>query len=205
MNTLRLKRIIYGLPVLLIIVGASILISSGSSSAAGDVVYVWIESIPGPSMDINHLHWIEVSSFSIGVSHDSSNPSTGQPLRKPVFGPLKVIKSYDMASPKIALRAAFGTNIPMACVEVDQNVGEISTNVIHVTLEYVSVSSVDTTITEGTNPTLMEVVSLTYGIICWQYTPVSPDGTPGSPIATQWNVNGNVYVPVSSCVPCPQH
>ena len=103
MNTLRLKRIIHGVAVLLIIVGASILIHPGVSSSAPDVVYVYIEGIRGPSQDANHVGWIEASSFSMVLTGASTHPAT-----KPVFGPLRVVKPYDMASPKIALTAALG-------------------------------------------------------------------------------------------------
>ena len=96
--------------MLLIIVGASILILPGVSSSAPDVVYLYIDGIRGPSQDERHMRWIEASSFSLGLTGGTGGPGGS----KPVFGPLRVVKPFDMASPQIALNAARGMRIPMA-------------------------------------------------------------------------------------------
>jgi len=148
---------------------------------SASMVYVSM-GIKGSSQEALHLNWIEASSFSMGVS-DNYSGSSGT-LNKPTFQPVTITKQYDMASPTIAYNCATAKSIKQVVIEIDQfNVGKLYTP-IHIELDNALISSVNSTLTEGASPSLMEVVSLTYSKICWMYTPLKQDGTTDTPVTS---------------------
>src|SRR5690606_28022874 len=83
-----------------------------SAGAAVDM-YLKIEGIDGESTDKNHKDWIEVQSFSWGMSNSASlSTGGGTGVGKAQFIDLKIGKNLDRASPNLFLHGAQGRHIP---------------------------------------------------------------------------------------------
>jgi type VI secretion system secreted protein Hcp len=171
----------------------------GNSSA----IYVRIEGITGPSLEINHQNWIEAYSFSMGVTDPGAQVGgTTAGRTRPVLKPVTIVKPFDRASPQIALDAATGIHIPNVCIEVTTPTGNDSVSPIKVGLQDVQIASVDSTVAEGQYSRLKEVVTLSYKKIFWQYSLMKADGSPDATIITGWDAVRNVSIIAASIPPC---
>ena len=76
--------------------------------------FIKIEGIPGESTDDAHADWIEVLSYSCGVSQPASGSASsggGASAERADFQDFSIVKALDKASPKLALACADGTHI----------------------------------------------------------------------------------------------
>jgi type VI secretion system secreted protein Hcp len=209
MKTLTLKRSIRGSTVLLFtlffcaLLFPNLTFSQDYEGGSRSAIYIRIAGIVGPGTEINHPGWIEAYSFSMGVTDPGAQVGgTGTGRARPILKPVTIVKPFDMASPQIALDAATGIHIPNVCIEVTTPVGENSVSPIKVGLKDVQIASVDSTIAEGQFSRLKEVVTLSYKIIYWQYSPQKPDGSFDSTIITGWDASRNVSLSATSVPPC---
>jgi type VI secretion system secreted protein Hcp len=71
--------------------------------------FVKIDEIPGESTDDKHKDWMEVSSFAWAATQKTSataSSSGGASTERATFDDLTFSKTYDKASPKLALACA---------------------------------------------------------------------------------------------------
>ena len=83
--------------------------------------FIKIEGIPGESTDDAHADWIEVLSYSCGVSQPASGSASsggGASAERADFQDFSIVKALDKASPKLALACADGTHIGEIILEL---------------------------------------------------------------------------------------
>lgn len=79
-------------------------------------IYMKIDTIEGESRDAAHPGWIDVESFSWGVTQPGAHPSTASRCS---FHSFSFTKRMDKASSKLAQAALTGQPIPTVTVEVN--------------------------------------------------------------------------------------
>ena len=153
--------------------------------------YLKIDPIKGESTDDAHKDWIEVESFSHGVSQPVSGPSGtgGRGAARADFDPFMVNKSVDKASVDLHLHCATGQHIRKLELEVCQETGE-KVCYLKYELENVMVQSVS--VSGGGSMRPQETVAFVYDKISWTYTAIKNDGSAGDKVGPKiWNLETN--------------
>jgi type VI secretion system secreted protein Hcp len=154
--------------------------------------YMNIEPMKGESTDTAHTDWVEVESFSNGLSQPMSGPSGtgGRAASRADFGAFVVNKSVDASTPDLNLYCAKGEHIAKLVLEVCQETGE-KVCYLKYELENVMVQSVS--ISGGGSMRPSESVAFVYDKISWTYTAINNDGTSGSKTGPKkWNLEENI-------------
>jgi type VI secretion system secreted protein Hcp len=132
--------------------------------------FVKIKNIPGESSEANHKEWIEVLSYSFGVSNSSSPHSAvgGGTTERANFQDISLTKFLDKASPKLLGASASGLHLEEVLIEFMKGVGEKSEKALEIKLEDVIISSYQLGGSRGDGlPT--DSFSLSYGKIKQTY------------------------------------
>lgn len=160
---------------------------------AGDM-FLKFEGIDGESTDAKHEKWIAIESFTHNVTQPVSAASGtgGRTGGKADFGDFIFTKTIDSATPELYLHCANGKHIPK--VDIDFCLATEDKHVyMTYTLEDVIVSSVtpagSNSDADGAKPA--EQVSIAYGQIEWEYTPIDDSGNPGAAIKKGWDLEKN--------------
>ena len=153
--------------------------------------YLKIDPIKGESTDTAHAEWIEVESFSSGLSQPMSGASGtgGRAASRADFDAFVVNKSVDASTPDLNLYCAQGKHIAKLELEVCQETGE-KVCYLKYELENVMVQAVN--ISGGGSERPSESVAFVYDKISWTYTAINNDGTAGSATGPKiWNLQEN--------------
>ena len=147
-------------------------------------MFLKLSGIAGESTDPNHPNEIVALGFSQGVTG-------GGGTTRASFSDLTVSKRVDAATPLLYLNAAQSTHLDQAVLTVRSSTsGQKPIEFYQIILTDVFITGVQTSGDTGTDrPT--ESVSLKFAKIEWRYVPVNPDGSPGTPIITTWNLAAN--------------
>jgi type VI secretion system secreted protein Hcp len=135
---------------------------------AGDC-FLKIDGIPGESTDEKHKEWIEVMSYSHGVSQMAGGDrSTGGAATsgRCSHQDFSIVKALDKASPTLDLFCCQGKHIPNVVVELCRATGN-KEKYMEYKMTDVIVSSVSVGGGGGGLPT--ESVTFNYGKITWNY------------------------------------
>ena len=135
---------------------------------AGDC-FLKIDGIPGESTDEKHKEWIEILSFSHGVSQMvSGERSTGgaASAERCTHQDLSIVKSLDKASPTLDLFCCEGRHIDKVTLELCRAAGE-KEKYMEYKMEKVLITSVSIGGGGGGLPT--ESVTFNYGKLTWNY------------------------------------
>ncbi len=155
--------------------------------------FVKIDGIPGESTDDKHKNWIEILSFSHGLTQPASAASatTGRSAERVDVEDFSIVKVLDKATPTLHLACCDGRHIKKVEMELCEAGGDKHPYMKY-TLEDVIVSGVRPGgSSEGGDAKPLEEVSLNFGKIRWEYTPLKQDGSPGSPMRTGWSLEEN--------------
>ncbi len=153
-------------------------------------VYLKIEGIDGESTDDAHADWIELMSFSHGVSQMVSPASStgGRTGGRVDFQDFSVVKEVDKATPDLNLHCCNGKHIPKIEIECC-----LATEDKHTFLKYeledVIISSISIGGGGGGKPT--ESVTFAFGKMKWEYTPIDDTGSPGAAVDRTWDLELN--------------
>jgi type VI secretion system secreted protein Hcp len=153
-------------------------------------MFLKIDEIPGESTDDKHKDWIELLSYSHGVSQPSRVVGGGgaEPCKHEDFS---LVKLLDKASPKLALYCCDGKHFPKVEIELCRATGDKQKYMEYV-LSDVIVSSVKPSAGTRINDVLpLEEVSFNYGKIEWTYTIIGEDGLPAGDVIAQWDLTAN--------------
>lgn len=155
-------------------------------------MFLKIEGLDGESTDEAHDKWIEVLSFSHGVSQPVSGASAtgGRTGGRADFMDMGVVKTIDNASPDLNIKCAKGEHIPKVELELCLASGEKHTFMKY-TLEDCVITSVAPGGSAGGESKPLENLTIAYGKIKWEYTPIDHTGSPGSPTDRTWNLETN--------------
>jgi len=89
--------------------------------------FLKIDGIDGESTDHKHSKWIEVLSFSFGVSQETSGSASSGGARtgeRVDLSDFSIVKTVDAASPKLNLHCCNGKHIKSVTVEVCRATGD---------------------------------------------------------------------------------
>jgi type VI secretion system secreted protein Hcp len=156
-------------------------------------VFLKIGTIPGESTDSKHADWIEISSFSNGVSQSSSGSRSDAGAAsggRADFADFTLTKNVDKASPKLMLSCAKGEHIALITIELCRATGD-KTKYLEYKLSDVIVSSVSVGgSAAGDLPT--ENVSLNFGKIETTYFATDhKTGAAKGQVAANWDLTTN--------------
>jgi type VI secretion system secreted protein Hcp len=132
-------------------------------------VFLQIEGIPGESTDEKHKNWIEVTSYSHGISQMATGArSTGGAATagRCDHQDLSIVKELDKASPELNLHCCNGKHIKKVTLELCRATEDKQPYMNYI-LEDVIVSSVSIGGGGGGIPT--ESVAFNYGKMNWVY------------------------------------
>lgn len=155
-------------------------------------MFLKIEGIDGESSDDKHQKWIEILSYSHGVSQPVSGVSAtgGRTGGRADFQNMSISKTIDNATPDLNIKCAKGEHIPKVELELCLASGEKHTFMKY-TLEDCIVTSVQPGGSAGAEVKPLESVSFAYGKIKWEYTPIDHTGKPGSATDRTWDLEAN--------------
>ena len=89
--------------------------------------FLKIEGIDGESLDDKHKNWIEIQSYSMGVSQmggGSRSSSGAASAQRADFSDFAVVKYLDKTSPKLFQHCADGKHIPTITLQLHRATGE---------------------------------------------------------------------------------
>lgn len=156
--------------------------------------YLKLDGIDGESTDDKHKNWIEIYSFSWGMSNPSTvgSGTTGLTAGKVSISSFNVMKSTDGASVKLASHAAQGKHIKSMEVHCCATTGDKHNYVVY-KMEPVMVDSIQWSGSSGGDDRPTESVSFSFGKVTYEYTPIGPDGKAGKKVGPEgWDLTKNV-------------
>jgi type VI secretion system secreted protein Hcp len=155
--------------------------------------YLKIDGIPGECNDKGHEGWIQLLSFSHGVTQLGTNLGGGGSRGssgKCEHQHFNFTKYVDKASPKLNLHCSNGVNLKKVelqiCRQVDSKIAYLT-----YTFEPCLVSSVQVGGSTNGDDRPVEQVSFNYTKIEWKYTEVTKDNTPGGDTMAHWDLDTN--------------
>lgn len=151
--------------------------------------YVKIKDIQGQSTDDGHKDWIEILSHQHRMHMPIAAGAGGvRNAGRVNVEDFTFTKYVDKSSPNLAQAMCSGKPIDTVEIEI-MSANNKSHKLLKYTLQHVYISSIRADHTAGQIPT--EVVSLSFGKIKWEFTPINIDGKPGSPQRAGWDRDKN--------------
>ena len=170
---------------------AMLLLLSGPPARAAFDAFLYLDGIPGESVDPGHPGWIDILTFSHSIQQPVLQGPAGTFSAVPsTHGAFQVSKELDQASPLLSLACCQGSVIPSATLDL-QRVTPAGTIVefYHVVFSNVFIVAqcpagvaVDPPARPG------EVVKFKYDVVTWTYTELSSDGTPLGDYVEAWDM-----------------
>jgi type VI secretion system secreted protein Hcp len=157
--------------------------------------FLKVDGIPSESTDSAHKEWIEVLSYSHGVSQPASataSSSGGAPGGRCHHSDFTIVKSLDKASPKLYEICCTGKPIKEVTLELCRAGGD-KLKYLEVKMEEVIVSSVSPGGSgKGGDDIPTETISFNYGKVKWTYTQQKrADGSGGGNVTGGWDLTAN--------------
>jgi type VI secretion system secreted protein Hcp len=160
--------------------------------------FLKIDGVPGESTDDKHKDWIEVLSYSAGITQPTSGSAStggGATAERANFQDFSIVKALDKASPKLALACADGTHIKEVILELCRAGGD-KVKYMEYKLSNCIISSYRPGgSAQGGEALPLEEVSFNYGKMEWTYTQQKrADGSGGGQVAAGWDLEANKKV-----------
>jgi type VI secretion system secreted protein Hcp len=157
-----------------------------------------IDGIDGESTDSKHQKWIEVLSFSNGMSQPVSAVQSsvgGATSARVNMQDFSIVKQIDISSPKLAEACCTGKHFPKITIELCRAGGDKLKY-----MEYKLTNAIISSVSSGGTPggpedVPSESVSFNFGKIEWAYTQQKrADGAGGGNASAGWDLEKNVKV-----------
>jgi len=160
--------------------------------------FLKIDGIPGESTDDVHKEWIEILSYSHGITQPTSSTASsagGAGAERCQHQDFVIVKYLDMASPKLYEYCSSGKHVKEVILELWRAGGD-KVKYMEVKMEEVIISSVALGGNgKGGDSLPTESVSFNYGRIKWTYTQQKrKDGAKGGNVAGGWDLTANKVV-----------
>jgi type VI secretion system secreted protein Hcp len=156
--------------------------------------FLKIDGIDGESTDDKHDKWIEIMSYSHGVSQPASGaPSAGpRSAQRVVHNDFSIVKSVDASTPKLNLYCSNNDSIKEVIVELCKATGNKETY-----MQYKMEGAIVTSVrpggsSQGEERLPLEEVTFSYNKITWTYTPIDAEGKKKGNIVSNWDLTKNV-------------
>jgi len=157
--------------------------------------FLKIDGIPSECTDDKHKDWIEVLSYSQGISQlvsSTASSAGGAGSGRCQHSDFVVLKALDKASPKIYEACCKGTHIKEVIVELCRAGGD-KLKYMEIKMEQVIISNVSPSGNGKGNESIpSESLSFNYGKIKWTYTQQKRgDGSGGGNVTGGWDLTAN--------------
>jgi type VI secretion system secreted protein Hcp len=163
--------------------------SSGGSAAD---YFLKIEGLEGESADEAHKGEIEVAAFELGAAQVGSGGSGGgSGTGKVQFDDFTFTAKVSKASPTLLLSCAIGRHFPKATF-LARKAGEGQQEYLKITLTDVLISGYRNQDQGEGDPVPVDVVSLNFAEIDFEFKPQNSDGSLGGAIKSGFNLKKNV-------------
>lgn len=150
------------------------------------------DKIQGETALVNCPNEIDVLSWSWGMSQaGSTHQSTGSGSGKVDVRDLSFTKYVDKTSPTLMQFCCNGQHLKEALLTIRKAGGKKPVDYVRIFMKDIIVANVSHGASGGQDR-LTEEVTLNFGKVKYEYTLQKPDGTPASPIPTEWDIAGNV-------------
>jgi type VI secretion system secreted protein Hcp len=163
------------------------------SQPTATTITIPASAITGESQDTNHVGWIELQNFQLGVDNAMTigAASSGAGAGKVKFQQFQVQKKIDATSPALYTMSAAGIHMPTVTLGV-RKAGGASTPKDYLIFTFKLVFVTDITWMGGAGdeaPT--ESVTFTFGALQVSYAKQDNSGTLGNPTTSAWSVVTN--------------
>jgi len=153
-------------------------------------MFLKIDDIDGESVDSKHKGWIDVQSWSWGMSHPgTSHSGTGSGSGRVSVQDLSIVKYIDKATPNLTKLCCKGKHFQLATLEVRKAGGDPLVYV-KLLLHDGIVSSVSTAGGTG-DDRLTETITLNFARFKYDYTPQDAKGAGAAVVPCGWNIAKN--------------
>lgn len=157
-------------------------------------MFLKIDGVPGESTDDTHEEWIEVLSFSHGVSQPASGSISSGEARTAErcdHQDFSIVKTLDKSSPKLALFCSNSQHITEVILVLCRAEGDKS-QYMEYKMTDVIISSVSVAGSAATEVLPIEEVTFNYVKIEWTYTEHDPvSGKAKGDVKAYWDVEMN--------------
>jgi type VI secretion system secreted protein Hcp len=165
------------------------LLAAVAISPATAAIYMKYDGIDGDVTAVGHENWIEILSFSWGVTNDGSGSQAND---------VSVQQTLNKASPKLLQAALSGSPIEWALMDfVNPNTLDPSTPYLQYKFEDVLISGYSIS-SGGDLPT--ESLSLNFTKITFSHRPIGDDGRLGDPVTGGWDFSAGAIPEPSTWV-----
>lgn len=149
--------------------------------------FIKIDGIKGESTDDKHKDWIEILSYTFGVSQQKSaadaSATASATSHRADFQKLTIIKHMDIASTPIFKACVKGTTIKEVILELCRAGGDKQ--------KYMEYKLTDAIITNVDTNGATETVKFNFGKIVQTYTKIGRDGKPAGQQPAGWDLTAN--------------
>ncbi|MCB2020046.1 MAG: type VI secretion system tube protein Hcp [Burkholderiaceae bacterium] len=139
--------------------------------------FLHIDGIPGESVDKGHKDWVDIDSFSWGVTN---------PGGKPAFMPYGWTQALDKSTPKVFVAVASGKHFDNVKMETVRTVGAPPGSFFTMSFDDVLFTSLQMS---GHSESISVAGALVYNKLTMTYRPLKGDGSYGDPIVGSWDVS----------------
>jgi type VI secretion system secreted protein Hcp len=158
--------------------------------------FLKIEGIPGESTDEAHAQWIEIISFRHDVSQPAGTATSrvgGRTGARVNVADFTITKVIDNSTPTLNRFCCDGTHVKTVMIELCEAGGQ-KHMYMRWTLTDVIISSVKPSgvANEEVFARPIEEVSFNFGMIQWEYVPMTHEGKPGAAITQGWSMETNM-------------
>ena len=151
-------------------------------------MYVQMGDIKGESVESNHKDWIDVLSWTWGMTQTGSgHTGTGNSTAKVSVRDVSFTKYVDKATPNLIKQCCSGKAIGAVTLASNKSQGW---DYLVLEMKEVLISSVTSGGT-GQDERLIETVTLNFKSFTVKYTPQTDKGDKGAEIPAKWNIAAN--------------
>jgi type VI secretion system secreted protein Hcp len=174
------------------LIGIAALASAGVSTPAQAALDYFLQitgpDISGESAYKEHKGWIDVGSFSWGVSNSGIGGGGGGGSSKAFAMPFDWKQPVDSSTPKVFLGVVEGTHFKTVTFDAERSTGA--------TFVFFKMTFQDAMFTSlkmsGGSDSIDVSGSMAYTKVTMTYVPTHHDGRPGAPITASWDFSNGV-------------
>ena len=156
--------------------------------------YLKIKDIPGECTDAKHEKWIQILSYSHGVSNMVSSMASagGGGSQGAELSDLSIVKNLDKASIKMTLACCNGTDIGDTTIELCKGSGDKEVYMTYKMEKPVKLTSVRPGgSSQGGSDVPLEEATFNYGKLTWTYNELDEKGASKGKVEGNWDTKTN--------------
>ena len=157
---------------------------------AAEKCFLFLSDIRGESQDAQRRDWIDVDSWSIGVTQSGTSAmGVGGGGGKVSFQDFHFVMPMSIASPLILSACSSGRHIQEARLACRKDTGK--NDYLRMSFTDVLISSYQTGGSSSGGGSPRDQISFSYGKISQEYLRLLSDGSLGSPVRFDWDIKNN--------------